>query len=87
MIVGMTKTAKVAISLPTETLHAIEVIRKEMGLSRSALIREALEHWLQARETSPEDQRYIQGYLKTPEPADQADAVASAATAHWSEWE
>jgi len=87
MIVGMTRVAKVAISLPAETLQAIEEIRQSTGISRSALIAEAIEHWLRARETSPEDQRYIQGYLKTPEPADQTGAVAAAATAKWSEWE
>lgn len=87
MISSMTQVAKIAISLPAETLRAIEEIRESTGVSRSALIREAIEHWLRARETSPEDQRYIQGYLKTPEPADQVGAVAAAATAQWSEWE
>lgn len=86
MIDGMTQAAKIAISLPAETLRAIEEIRRELGLSRSALIREAIELWLRARETSPKDQRYIQGYLKTPEPTDQTGAVAAAATARWSEW-
>jgi len=87
MISGMTKVAKIAISLPVETLRAVEDIRKSSGVSRSALIREAVEHWLRARETSPQDQRYIQGYLKTPEPNDQTGAVAAAATARWREWE
>jgi metal-responsive CopG/Arc/MetJ family transcriptional regulator len=80
------KTAKIAISLPATTLRELEEIRRSSGKSRSALIREALEHWLRARETSPEDQRYIQGYLRHPERTEQTAAVAAAAVAQWDEW-
>jgi metal-responsive CopG/Arc/MetJ family transcriptional regulator len=83
----MTTVAKFAISLPASTLEKLEKIRRASGKSRSALIREAVEHWLQSRETSPEDQRYIQGYLRRPEGTAQAEALAAAATAYWDEWE
>ena len=83
----MTKTAKIAISLPAATLEEIEEIRRAAGRSRSAVIREAVEHWLRARETSPQDQRYIQGYLRRPEETKQTAAVAAAAAAQWEEWE
>jgi metal-responsive CopG/Arc/MetJ family transcriptional regulator len=83
----MTTVTKFAISLPTATLQELEKIRRASGKSRSALIREAVEHWLQSRETSPEDQRYIHGYLRRPEGTGQTAAVAAAAAANWDEWE
>jgi len=83
----MSKVAKIAISLPGDTLNEIERIRRLSGKSRSALIREAVEHWLRTREISPADLRYIQGYLRQPEGAERTAAVAEGAIARWDEWE
>jgi metal-responsive CopG/Arc/MetJ family transcriptional regulator len=82
----MSKTAKIAISLPTETLDELERVRISSGRSRSALIREALEHWLRARELGPADQRYIEGYLRHPERSERSASIAASATACWDEW-
>lgn len=83
----MSNAAKIAISLPRATLDELEQIRRSSGKSRSALIREAVEHWLRTRETSPEDQRYIQGYLRRPETVDRVEIIATSVTAQWDEWE
>lgn len=79
-------SAKVAVSIPAETLRAVERARRREGLSRSAVFAQAVESWLQGRTVGDADRRYMEGYLRKPERPDALAAVASAATASWEPW-
>ena len=59
--------AKIAISLPEETLQAVEKERQVKGLSRSEFFRRAVEEHLRREKEREDVERYIKGYLKYPE--------------------
>ncbi len=59
--------AKIAISLPEETLQAVEKERLATGLSRSEFFRRAVEEHLRRVKEREDVEQYIQGYLKYPE--------------------
>ena len=59
--------AKIAISLPEETLQAVEKERLASGLSRSEFFRRAVEEHLRREKEREDVERYIRGYLKYPE--------------------
>ena len=59
--------AKIAISLPEETLQAVEKERLARGLSRSEFSRRAVEEHLRREKEREDVEQYIQGYLKYPE--------------------
>ena len=48
---------------------------------------EAIERWLVAQEIGEADKRYIEGYLRRPERADEQAAIAGAVTTGWEKWE
>ena len=62
-----TRTVKVAISLPRETMIQIESIRHKLGLARSQAIVEAVRLWLKKMEEEALDRKYVQGYKRKPE--------------------
>lgn len=71
------KTIKTAISLPAETYHKAEKLRKIMGKSRSEMIADALGKLIQETEKRERDERFIAAYKKFPETAAEvADALA-----------
>jgi metal-responsive CopG/Arc/MetJ family transcriptional regulator len=78
---------KIAVSLPAKTLQRLEVARKRLGRSRSAVVAEAIEHWLGSRAVGSEDRRYMEGYLKYPEHVGETASVAQAAIESWEPWE
>ena len=80
-----TQSAKIAISLPQETFRALERLRQESGLGRSAAIFEALGLWLKAHETKKLEAKYVQGYRKKPEKASDHDALFRAGLAGFTE--
>ncbi len=59
--------AKIAISLPEETLQAVEKERLATGLSRSEFFRRAVEEHLRRMKEREDAEQYVQGYLKYPE--------------------
>ena len=59
--------AKIAISLPEETLQAVEKERLASGLSRSEFFLRAVEEHLRRVKEREDVEQYIQGYLKYPE--------------------
>lgn len=61
------QTVKVAISLPKDEFRAIEKRRRQLKQNRSAVIAEAIRHWLKAQQEAEDVQRYIKGYKKYPE--------------------
>lgn len=62
-----TRTVKVAVSLPKEQFRQVEELRKELGISRSALIAQAIGQYFEARQKEEDIRRYIQAYLRYPE--------------------
>ena len=82
----MKNVAKVAVSIPLQTLRALERARVRLRKTRSAAVTEAIEQWLNAEEVSEADRRYVEGYLRQPEQnADVAAVAAVAAT--WERWD
>jgi metal-responsive CopG/Arc/MetJ family transcriptional regulator len=81
------KSAKVAVSLPAETLRSVERARRKAGLTRSAVFQEAVEFWLRRHLLEGEDREYVEGYLRKPERSNEVEAIATAATAAWEPWE
>lgn len=71
----MEKSAKVAISLPEDTLKAIEKERKARGESRSEFFRHAIESYLKQEKESKEIEAYIRGYTVVPESIEEVEAI------------
>ena len=74
----MKKSAKVAISLPEDTLKAIEKERKARGESRSEFFRRAVEEYLKQEKESKDIGAYIRGYTTIPESVEEVEAIHQA---------
>lgn len=85
----MSKVAmKVAVSLPDNLYRAVERARKKSGKSRSAVMQDALHHWLRQQEQAVLIREYEAGYQKKPESnrevkAAEASAVRLLAAEDW----
>lgn len=75
----ISKTAKIAISLPEDLLADIERERKTSGESRSEYFRRAVETLLGMQERSEVGEKYLQAYRKHPEGAGEVEAARRAA--------
>lgn len=75
----MTKTAKIAISLPEEVLAAVERERRGSGESRSEFFRRAVEALLRRQREQEMNELYIRAYQKMPEPEEEIEAARRAA--------
>ncbi len=76
----MRKTAvKVAVSLPDDLYQVIERVRKKTRKSRSAVLQDALRHWLSQQEQSVLIREYEAGYRKKPETRREIKAAEAAA--------
>jgi metal-responsive CopG/Arc/MetJ family transcriptional regulator len=76
----MNETVKIAISLPR---HLLEQIDRRLGAhrgSRSRFFRDAVEEKLLREDTESARQRYVAGYERDPETADEVDAARLAAS-------
>lgn len=62
-----TKTVKVAVSLPRKEYQQVEKTRKRLRISRSAVIGEALRHWVAAGHEQEKISAYLEGYRRFPE--------------------
>jgi len=85
----MKKTAKVAVSIPIPMFRSLERARRRLGKSRSAIVTEALEKWLRAGALGESDRKYVEGYLRRPETAEEvavSEALAVDAMATWEPW-
>ena len=60
-------TAKVAISMPKDLFQAMERIRRELRIPRSAAVVEALRAWLKSRQEKEQIRQYVEGYRRHPE--------------------
>jgi len=85
----MSKSAKVAISLPEDILKAAEMERKARGESRSQFFRRAIERLLKQERESSAVKDYVRGYQEVPESAEEVEAVHQVGSAMLAEepWE
>ena len=83
----MKNVAKVAVSIPIDTLKSLEWARVRLRKTRSAAITEAIETWLRGEVVGEDDRRYVEGYLRHPESSGETRAVAEAVIATWEPWE
>lgn len=80
------KTAqKVAVSIPDALFRAIETERVRSGLSRSAVVQEALQDWLYRGARAQLVREYEGGYRALPESEHEVTAALHAAAAAWGE--
>jgi len=77
----MTRTTKIAISLPEEVLKAVEKEREGSGESRSQLFRRAVELLLRQRKEREMSEQYIHAYQQVPETEEEIAAARRAASA------
>ena len=76
----MSKIAtKVAVSLPDNLYRAVEQARKKSGKSRSAVMQDALHHWLRQQEQTVLIREYEAGYQKKPESKQEVEAAEASA--------
>jgi metal-responsive CopG/Arc/MetJ family transcriptional regulator len=77
----MSKSAKVAISLPGNILRAVEKERKVRKESRSEFFRRAAEQLLKKEQEARAVESYVRGYRETPESVADVRAVHKAGSA------
>lgn len=72
----MSKTAtKVAVSMPHALYRAVEQARKKNGKSRSAVVQDALRHWLNREQEAERVRQYVEGYKRMPETEEEIEWV------------
>ena len=71
------KATKVAISIPRDLCRAVEGVRRKSGRSRSALVQDALRHWLGRQAESLLVRDYEAGYRRRPEGRREVGAAAA----------
>lgn len=76
----MSKTSKIAISLPEEVLAAVEREREESGESRSQFFRRAVETILRHKQEREMSEQYIRAYQEMPETKEEVEAARRAAS-------
>lgn len=74
----MHTTVKVAVSLPKEQFRLAERRRRLLHVSRSAMVREALQQWLKKLEEQEAVRRYVEGYQRQPQSHQDARAMQHA---------
>lgn len=70
---------KVAVSLPRELYKAVEQVRRKSRKSRSAVMQDALRHWLNQQEQAVLIREYEAGYRRKPEGKREVKAAEAAA--------
>jgi len=75
----MAKSAvKLAISLPPEDFREMESHRRKLKTTRSAVVRQALRTYFQARRHQAMVAQYVEGYRKFPETPEELAGFAEA---------
>ena len=78
--------SKVTVSIPRPTAVRLERVRRQTRRTRSAIVTEALDSWLNGQSVQEQERRHAEGYLKHPEDTAAIGAVAAAVTAEWEPW-
>jgi metal-responsive CopG/Arc/MetJ family transcriptional regulator len=76
----MSKTSKIAISLPEDVLAAVEKEREESGESRSEIFRRAIRLLLRQRKEREISERYIHAYQRMPDTTEEVNAARRSAS-------
>ena len=76
------RATKVAISIPRDLYRAVEGVRRKSGRSRSALVQDALRHWLGRQAETLWVREYEAGYRRRPS-ADLLDALETLIADRW----
>ena len=84
----VSKTAKIAISLPEDVLAAVERERMGSGESRSEFFRRAVELLLRRQREQEMNELYVRAYQQMPETEEEVEAAWRAASnilaeEHW----
>ena len=82
--------AKIAVTVPRETLAAVERRRRVLGVTRSAVVTAALEAWLAEQTMTAEERKYLLAYLRQPETREElrdAHKTAKAVASSWEPWD
>jgi metal-responsive CopG/Arc/MetJ family transcriptional regulator len=66
-------------SIPDDLYKAVEQARKKSGKSRSAILQDALRHWLRQQEQAMLIREYEAGYRRKPESKREVKAAEAAA--------
>lgn len=61
------KTTKLTVTVPVENFRKIEVTKKKLGITRSALIQNMIELFFRRETEAEKISRYVAGYRKKPE--------------------
>jgi metal-responsive CopG/Arc/MetJ family transcriptional regulator len=75
----MPPAVKIAVTVPAELYKAIELARKQPARSRSAVVQEALRHWLRQQAHTALVREYERGYRRKPETKREIDAAMATA--------
>lgn len=76
----MSKTTKIAISLPEDVLNVVEEKREESGESRSQFFRRAVETLLKRQTEQEQIERYVRAYIENPETKQEIESARHAAS-------
>jgi metal-responsive CopG/Arc/MetJ family transcriptional regulator len=70
---------KVAVSIPEDLYRAVEQVRRATGRTRSAVVQDALRHWLRQQAQASLVREYEAGYRRKPESRREVKAAEAAA--------
>jgi metal-responsive CopG/Arc/MetJ family transcriptional regulator len=72
-------STRVAISLPADLYRAVERARRRTRQSRSAVVQDAIRHWLEQQEQTILIREYEAGHRRKPESRREVKAAEAAA--------
>ncbi len=75
----MSRTDRIAISLPKQILQAVERLRRQTGETRSGLIQRAIREMLAGSAKSARVRQYVEGYVRNPESGEEIRAAQASA--------
>jgi metal-responsive CopG/Arc/MetJ family transcriptional regulator len=75
----MSAAVKIAVTVPAQLYKAMESARKRLARTRSAIVQEALRHWLRQQAQAALVREYEQGYRRKPETKHEIDAAMATA--------
>ncbi len=81
----MRTSARVAISMPKQTLALLDRAKRKAKRSRSALVSEAVERYLQDTAPGDREKQYAEAYARIPEVNN--DKTARAVLETWDDWQ
>lgn len=67
----MSRAVKISVSIPPEVLERADRERETIGESRSEFVRQAIEERIRRMAEAERIERYVQGYRKSPETAEE----------------